>query len=44
MGVWSSLVYGTGLENRRLRDGSVSSNLTAPANMESGQDGNAADC
>ena len=29
MEAWSSLVYGTGLENRRIRNSSVSSNLTA---------------
>ncbi len=34
MEVWSSLVYGNGLENRRGSDTTVSSNLTASASFE----------
>ena len=31
LGMWQSMAYCTGLENRRLRKRSVSSNLTVPA-------------
>ena len=39
MALWQSQVYCNGLENRRLRNGTVSSNLTGAANKESWMSG-----
>jgi hypothetical protein len=39
MALWQSPVYRTCLENRRLRNGTVSSNLTGAANKESWMSG-----
>lgn len=45
LGSVAELVYCNSLENCRVRNGSVSSNLTTSAKkMVCGQDGNAADC